>query len=93
MRNEIMKSIGWHRFAAGAMLLVAGMVAGSALHAPNEAWGEVRGTPPPAAFQSGGQLSVPLLKDIATTLHQIDARLARLETAAQKLQKSGAGAP
>ena len=52
----------------------------------NQAHGEVRGTPEPPAFQTGGQLSVPILRDIAATLHQIDARLARLETVAQKLQ-------
>jgi hypothetical protein len=39
-----------------------------------------------------GQLSVPLLKEIAATLHQIDARLAKLEIAAQKLQSPGRGA-
>jgi hypothetical protein len=29
---------------------------------------------------------VPILKEIASTLHQMDARLAKLEIAAQKLQ-------
>jgi hypothetical protein len=48
--------------------------------------GEVRSGPPPTAFQSGSQLSVPILKEIASTLHQMDARLAKLEIAAQKLQ-------
>jgi hypothetical protein len=31
-------------------------------------------------------MSVPILKEIASTLHQMDARLAKLEAAAQKLQ-------
>jgi hypothetical protein len=31
-------------------------------------------------------MSVPLLKDIATTLHQIDGRLERLESVAMKTQ-------
>jgi hypothetical protein len=72
----------------GSVLVVAGIIAGSALSTSNVAWGEVRGTPPTQAFKSGGQLSLPLLKEIATTLHQIEARLARLETAAQKMQTS-----
>jgi hypothetical protein len=79
----------WHRWTCGAVLVGAGMVAGAALRSPSEALGEVRSTPPPAAFQSGGQMSVPVLKDIAATLHQIDGRLARLETAAQKMQAGG----
>ena len=43
------------------------------------------GTPEQPQFQSG---SVPVLRDISATLHQIDSRLARLETVAQKLQSS-----
>ena len=35
------------------------------------------------AFQAGG---VPILKEISATLRQMDMRLARLETVAQKLQ-------
>ena len=81
-----MKRTSWHRYMAGAALMTAGMVAGAAIDSSSEALGEVRGTPPPAAFQTGGQLSVPVLKEIAATLHQIDSRLARLETAAAKLQ-------
>ena len=81
-----MKRTSWHRFVAGVLLLGAGIAAGMALLTSNEALGEIRGTPPPASFQTGGQLSVPVLKEIAETLHQIDARLARLETVAQKLQ-------
>ena len=81
-----MKRANLPRFIAGAALLGAGMVAGTAFHTSNEALGEVRGAPPPATFQTGGQLSVPVLKEIAATLHQIDARLGRLEIAAQKLQ-------
>jgi hypothetical protein len=68
------------------------MIAGAALRSPSEALGEVRSTAPPQAFQSGGQMSVPVLKEIAATLHTIDGRLARLETAAQKMQAPGRGA-
>ena len=70
----------------GGVLLIAGMIVGAAATTSNVAQGEIRTTPPPQAFQSGGQLSVPVLKEIAATLHQIDGRLARLETVAQKLQ-------
>lgn len=74
------------RILLAMALVVSGVVAGAAVSISNEAHGEIRATPQPQAFQSGGQLSVPVLKEIAATLHQIDARLARLETVAQKLQ-------
>lgn len=75
----------------GLVLVSAGILAGAALAPPQQAHGEVRETPAPQAFQSGGQLSVPVLKEIAATLRQIDARLARLETVAQKLQSEQQG--
>jgi hypothetical protein len=81
-----MISTNLHRVVLAGLLLIGGMIAGAVVSPSNEAHGEVRGTPPPQAFQTGGQLSVPVLKEIAATLHQMDARLARLETVAQKLQ-------
>jgi hypothetical protein len=72
-----------------AVLVASSVLAGAVVSTSNRAQGEVRVTPPPVAFQSGGQLSLPLLKEIASTLQQIDARLARLESIAQKLQASG----
>jgi hypothetical protein len=81
----------WHQWACGAALVAAGMIAGTALRSPSEALGEVRQGPPPQAFQSGGQMSVPVLKEIAATLHQIDGRIARLEIVAQKMQTSNRG--
>ena len=72
--------------AIGLALVCAGVLAGGVLPSVRVAQGEVRTGPPPAAFQSGGQLSLPLLKEIAATLRQIDSRLARLETVAQKMQ-------
>jgi hypothetical protein len=87
MKREILR-----RWAASGALLVAGIWIGTGMQNSSTAHGEVRSTPPPASFQSGGQLSVPLLKEIAATLHQIDARLAKLEIAAQKLQSPGRGA-
>ena len=81
-----MVQISFQRVVVGVALVASGVVAGAALSTSNEAHGEIRGTPPPQAFQSGGQLSVPVLKEMAATLHQIDARLARLEAIAQKFQ-------
>jgi hypothetical protein len=87
-----MNATDWRRLAVGGLLLAVGMVMGSALNSPNEARGQNRGaTPPPTAFQSGGQMSVPLLKEIAGTLHQIDGRLERLEAVAMKSQLSQTG--
>jgi hypothetical protein len=74
------------RLLASALILAVGMIIGTTFQSSNQALGEVRTGPPPAAFQSGGQMSVPILKEIASTLHQMDARLAKLELAAQKLQ-------
>jgi len=79
--------------AIGLALLCAGVLAGGALPAAKVAHGEVRTGPPPQAFKSGGQLSVPLLQEIAATLRQIDARLARLEAAAAKMQTNSSLAP
>ena len=78
--------VSLQRAVIGTALIASGVLAGAAVSTSNEAHGEIRGTPPPQAFQSGGQLAVPVLKEMAATLHQIDARLARLEAAAQKLQ-------
>jgi hypothetical protein len=77
---------GLQKGAIGLALLCAGALAGAALPAAKVAQGEVRSGPPPQAFKSGGQLSVPVLQEIAATLRQIDARLARLEAVAQKMQ-------
>lgn len=75
-----------HKGAIGLVLVGAGCLVGGTIPAMRTAQAEVRPGAPQQAFQTGGQLSVPVLKEIAATLHQIDARLARLETAAQKLR-------
>jgi hypothetical protein len=72
--------------AIGIALVVSGVLVGGAVPSAKVAHGEIRQTPPPQSFQTGGQLSVPVLKEIAATLRQIDSRLARLESVAQKLQ-------
>jgi hypothetical protein len=74
-----------------AAFVVAGILMGTALQSPNRALGEVRSGPPPTAFQSGGQMSVPILKEISATLHLMDGRLERLELVAKKLQTAKPG--
>jgi hypothetical protein len=74
------------RVASAIALAAGGMFVGANLMTTNMAHGEVRGTPEPPAFQAGDQLALPILRDISVTLHQMDARIARLETAAQKFQ-------
>ena len=74
------------RVALAVALVVTGVIVGSAIPTVNQARGEVRLTPEPDSFKTGGQLSVPLLKDISVTLHQIDERMARIEAVFQKLQ-------
>jgi hypothetical protein len=73
------------RIVLALVLVVTGVVVGSTLPTTKQARGEIQLTPEPDSFKSGGQLSVPILKDISTTLHQIDERMARLELVFQKL--------
>jgi hypothetical protein len=77
----------WRPAVAAAVLLMVGILIGSAASPPSAAWGDVQPPIPAQSFQSGSQISVPILKDIAATLHQMDARLARLEALANQLQK------
>lgn len=78
--------VSWRHVLVGLVLVCAGALAGSTAFPPMEARGEVRATPPPEAFKTGGQLSLPILRDIAATLHQMDARLSRLEVATKQAQ-------
>src|SRR6188474_2107028 len=78
----------WQRVLTALALAVAGVVVGANLSTTHQAHGEITAAPETPAFQSGGQMSVPILREISTTLRQMDARLARLETAAQKLSTS-----
>jgi hypothetical protein len=74
--------------AIGLVLVGAGILAGGAIPSAKVAHGEIRSGAPPQGFPSGAQVSLPLLKEIAATLQQIDSRLARLETVAQKMQSA-----
>ena len=76
----------WRWLLVGAMLIGIGIALGSVVTPPSTAWGEVRTPTLPPSFQSGGQLSLPVLQEISATLRQIDARLARLEAAARQMQ-------
>ncbi len=82
-----MERATFHRLVAGVTLAIAGAMVGTAIPTGQEALGEVRPTPAPQSFQTGGQMSVPILQDISATLHQIDARMARLEAVFDKLSR------
>lgn len=78
-----------HKFQRVLMVLTiaaAGVIVGANCVTSNVAHGEIRPAPEQPAFQRGDQISVPILRDIAATLHQMDSRLARLETMAQRMQ-------
>lgn len=80
MKSEIKRWVG------NIMLVAIGVFAGGVMQSSNTALGEVQSGPPPVSFKTGGQLSVPILQDIATTLRQMDGRLERLELVAKKMQ-------
>jgi len=81
----------WQRAGIAAALVAGGVLVGANLSTTNRALAEVTTEPP--AFQSGGQQSVPILREISATLHQMDARLARLEIVAQKLKTDATRRP
>jgi hypothetical protein len=85
-----MKRMNGEHSLMAFVLIAAGAIAGANMTTTQEAQAEVTGRAEPQAFQSGGQQSVPILREISGTLRQIDSRLARLETVAQKLQMSAA---
>jgi hypothetical protein len=78
--------ITFRQLLIGAGLVCAGLLAGSGTYPSSRAWGEVQIAPPPKSFETGGQQSVPILKEMAATLHQMDARLAHMEAVARLLQ-------
>ena len=83
-----MNQFSWQKLLIGLSLAAACMLVGAAIPTTNQALGEVsRGAPEPPAFQQG---TVPVLREISATLHQMDGRLARLETLAQKMSAKSA---
>ena len=69
----------------GAALLAAGWLIGSVASRPMPAHAEVINSAPDQHFMAGDQLSLPLLQEMCTTLHQMDARLGRLEVTADRI--------
>jgi hypothetical protein len=74
------------RIATCVVMVGAGFVAGAGWLPSGLPRAAAQSSDQPQHFQSGSQLSLPLLQEIAATLKQMDARLARIETAAQQLQ-------
>jgi len=82
-----MKQFNVRRWVIGLVLGAGCVVVGASLPTINQAHGEVRGTAEAPAFERSG---VPVLREISTTLRQMDARLAKLEVIGQKIQASAA---
>lgn len=83
-----MKQFSWRKLLVGLALAAGCMLVGAAIPMTNQAHGEGRGVPENPPFVD---TSVPILREISTTLHQMDARLARLEMAVQKIQAKAGG--
>jgi hypothetical protein len=83
-----MKQMNWQRLFMAGVLACGGAVAGAHLSSPSTARAEVQETVSQPNFQPS---TVPILKDISVTLRQMDARLARLEIVAQKMQAAKSG--
>jgi hypothetical protein len=78
-----MKQLSWQKILIGLALAAGCMFVGATIPTTNQALGEIRGgAPEPPAFHAG---SVPILRENSATLRQMDGRLARLETLAQKM--------
>jgi len=73
-----------HALCAAA-LVGAGMFLGANVTRPSEASAQIVTTPQPQHMLSGGQMSVPILKDISATLLKIDGRLSHLEDVAKQM--------
>ncbi len=91
--DALLDNRAFRRAATCVLLIGMGVLAGAMIPPPHTAWGEVTPPAPMPAFQSGDQLSVPILRDIATTLRQIDGRLSRLETVFKELTTPRPTAP
>jgi hypothetical protein len=83
-----MEQFSWQKLLIGLALAAGCLLVGATIPITNQAHGEIRaGAPEPPAFQNG---SVPILREISATLRQMDGRIARLETIAQKMQAKAA---
>jgi hypothetical protein len=61
------------------VVLAIGYTLGTMSSLPGSVHADVRKTPPRQAFQSGGERSEVVLREIAGTLKRIDGRLERIE--------------
>ncbi|HEY4232533.1 MAG TPA: hypothetical protein VGM76_03845 [Lacipirellulaceae bacterium] len=90
-RNNLRHWLAARSFAPARSVLIcagligAGWLIGSVASRPSTASAEVINSAPDQHFLSGDQLSLPVLQDIAATLHQMDARLSHLESVADRL--------
>lgn len=75
-----------------ATLLGAGWLIGSVATRPSPASAQVINAAPDQHFMAGDQLSLPVLQDIAATLHQMDARLTHLEAISERITLERAAA-
>jgi hypothetical protein len=78
------------RVITALALATGGALVGANLTTTRIARAEVHPAPEPPSFQTGDQLALPVLREMSVTLHQIDARLGRLETVAQRVQSTQA---
>lgn len=69
----------------GVGLVAAGWIVGSVASRPMAANAQVINAAPDQHFLAGDQLSLPVLQDMCATLHQMDARLGRLEATADRI--------
>jgi hypothetical protein len=66
-------------------LVAAGVAIGACL-APRQSTAEARRAPPQEAFQSGGERSIAVLKEIVVGLDRVERRLERIESAVRELK-------
>jgi hypothetical protein len=83
--DEVASRTTMRRLTTALTLVGVGLISGLLIPPPGAVLGEVKEQPPAQAFQSGDQLALPILRDVANTLHQIDGRLSRLETVFKEL--------
>ena len=79
-----MNQLTIRRTAVAGLLLGVGIAIGSLALEPT-VHAESRKIAPREHFKSGGEVSVPILKEIAATLHNIDSRLARVEASLARI--------
>ncbi len=85
-----MKQSNWRKVLLALAFAASCMFVDAMISLTNQAHGETRGLAQPAVLEDR---SVPILREISATLRQMDARLARLETTAQRLAAKSTMSP